>query len=102
MIHDKTRKYDGYTTFVGDLIGSGKAAPFQTVCIPFSNKVWNYLSSFKDVRTFADALTGKPRTDKEFNEFNMSCMTNRMLEENRRNENMRLNRTAQQDYYLSA
>lgn len=42
---------------------------FKTVLIPFSNKAWNYLKSFKDLRSFAAATNGVRSTDEQYKEF---------------------------------
>ena len=43
-----------------------RTSKFGTVLIPFSNKVFNYLSSIKGLRTFAEVISGKCISDNEY------------------------------------
>jgi hypothetical protein len=46
--------------------GLGSAEVFGVRMIPFSSATFNYLSSIKDVRSFADAINNRKVSDEEF------------------------------------
>lgn len=59
-------RYQDYS-YIGDLGVRGVPSnKFPTVLVKFSNKAWNYLNSIKDVREFAQVLSGVSISDKEY------------------------------------
>lgn len=85
-IHSKSKYRHEQEWFIGSLgVPTPSGNQDWLICIPFSNKAWNYLSSIKDVRQFAEAISGERVSDEKFfdmkDQWNFQIQSDKHFEE---------------------